>query len=155
MTHYFAFIATFFGLQASNFLWNHYLNINKFILALSIEKKIIHFWNSWYGMLRHCEISCYNTVPRFVSHRNVASRPILSGPIFHNYGITRIILGTHACCKCFSNGGSESRNSWKMAIFIHTCHYISDENKIRVFLFSSIEHLRAFVAEWFQKTTCH
>lgn len=72
---------------------------------------------SWYGILRHCEISCYNIVPRFVSRRNVASRPILRGPIFHNYGITRILLGTHARCKCFFNGGSESSNSRKMAIF--------------------------------------
>jgi hypothetical protein len=44
----------------------------------------------WYGILRHCEISYYNIVPRFVSHRNVASRPILSCPIFNYHGITWI-----------------------------------------------------------------
>jgi hypothetical protein len=68
-------------------------------------------------VLRHCEILCYNIVSCFVSRWTVASRLILKGPIFHNYGITRIFLGTHARCKCFFNGGSESSNSRKMAIF--------------------------------------
>jgi hypothetical protein len=44
-------------------------------------------------------VSC---LARFWSRRNVASRPIGRGQIFHNYGITRILLGTHARCKCFS-----------------------------------------------------
>jgi hypothetical protein len=84
---------------------------------------------SCYGMLWHCEISCYNIVPPFVSRRKFAILPILWGPMFHNYGITRILLGTHARCKCFFNGECESSNSPKMAIFLI---YISDENKIRV-----------------------
>jgi hypothetical protein len=43
----FTFIANFFRLQASDFLRNHYLNINKFILALSKEVKI-------YSYLKFC-----------------------------------------------------------------------------------------------------
>jgi hypothetical protein len=30
------------------------------------------------------------------------------GPIFHNNGITRIILGSYACCKCLFNGEPEA-----------------------------------------------
>jgi hypothetical protein len=56
----------------------------------------------------------------FVSVRNVASHPILRGPIFHNHDITRIMLLTS--CVFFSIADVKAATLEKRRYFI----YISD-----------------------------
>jgi hypothetical protein len=82
-----------------------------------VQGTIFYREMSWYGILPHCEISWNNIAPRFVHRQNIASRPKLRGPVFYNYVITWILLGTHARCNCFFNGGSESNNTRKMEIY--------------------------------------
>jgi hypothetical protein len=71
--------------------------------------------------------------------------PDYARPIFHNYCITRIILGTHTRCKSFFNGGSVGK--WRYFIWRKQNMYGM------IFSFSSWDHEVASVSEWFQKTT--
>jgi hypothetical protein len=58
-----------------------------------------------YSAVKFCGTGYFAIARSRVTRRNVASRPILW---FHNYAITRILLGTQARCKCFFQ-----RRVWK------------------------------------------
>jgi hypothetical protein len=154
MTHHFTFIANFFGLQASNFLRNNYLNINKFILALSEEVKIYSFRKSrgtgYFDIARSrvtisCLASCLIGISRLARFWVARYSIIMAVPELFQELMHVVSAFWMADMKVAILG------KWR---FLFIYFWWKQNTCVMVFLFSFIDHLRASVAEWIQKTTC-